>query len=68
MLPFENVSGNANEEYFVSGMYDAIIGELSQISSLRVISRRSALRYAGSKKSAGEIAQELNVNGVVDGR
>jgi TolB-like protein/Flp pilus assembly protein TadD len=67
VLPLENLAGDPEQEYFVSGMYDALIGELSQIGSLRVISRRSAARYADSNKSVAEIARELGVNGVVDG-
>ena len=67
VLPLDNLGGKSEEEYFVSGMYDALIGELSQISSLRVISRRSAARYANSNKSMADIARELSVNGVVDG-
>ena len=66
VLPLANLGGG-EQEYFVSGMYDALIGELSQIASLRVISRRSATQYASSRKSVAEIARELDVNGIVDG-
>ena len=67
VLPLQNQSLDAGEEYFVAGMHDAMIGALSQIGSLRVISRTSAMRYTGSGKSIPEIARELNVDGVVEG-
>jgi TolB-like protein/Tfp pilus assembly protein PilF len=66
VLPLENLSGNPEEEYFADGMHFALIGELARISALRVISRQSAMRYKGSGKSIPEIAQELNVDGVVE--
>lgn len=66
VLPFENLSG-PDQEYFVAGMHDAVIGELAQIRAVRVISRTSAMRYKNSNKSVPEIARELNVAGVVEG-
>jgi TolB-like protein/tRNA A-37 threonylcarbamoyl transferase component Bud32/Tfp pilus assembly protein PilF len=67
VLPFDNLSRDTAQEYFVAGMHDALIGELAQIGSLRVISRRSAARYRNTEKSAQDIARELNVNGIVEG-
>jgi TolB-like protein/tRNA A-37 threonylcarbamoyl transferase component Bud32 len=67
VLPFENLSGDSTQEYFAAGMHDALIGELSQIGALRVISRRSVMRYQRSDKSVPEIARELDVDGVVEG-
>ncbi len=66
VLPFDNLSRDSDQEYFVAGMHDALIGELAQISALRVISRTSAVRYRGSNKSVPEIARELNVDGIVE--
>ena len=54
VLPLENLSGDKEQEYFVDGMTDALIGELSQISSLRVISRTSAMVYKGARKPLPE--------------
>jgi len=66
VLPFENLSG-PDQEYFVAGMHDAVIGELTQIGALRVISRTSVLRYKSSNKAVPEIARELDVAAVVEG-
>ena len=67
VLPLENRSDDPNQEYFADGMTDALMTELSKIGALRVISRQSAMRYKGSDKSLPEIAQELDVDAVVEG-
>jgi TolB-like protein/DNA-binding winged helix-turn-helix (wHTH) protein len=67
VLPLQNLSGDTNQEYFADGMTDALITDLAQISSLRVISRTSAMHYKGSHQSLPEIAKELNVDAVVEG-
>jgi TolB-like protein len=67
VLPLENLSGDPEQEYFVAGMHDAIIGELGRIGAFGVIARTSAMRYKGTAKSVPEIAQELKVDGVVEG-
>lgn len=67
VLPLENLSGDINQEYFADGMTDALITDLAQISSLRVISRTSAMHYKGSHQPLPEIAKELNVDAVVEG-
>jgi len=67
VLPLANLSGDAQQEYFADGMTEALIAELAQISSLRVISRTSTMRYKGSNKALPEIAHELNVNGIIEG-
>src|SRR5205823_13243430 len=67
VLPLENLSGDASQEYFADGMTDAIITDLAQVSSLRVISRTSAMHYKGSRQSPTEIARELNVDAIVEG-
>jgi len=67
VLPLANLSGNPEREYFTDGMTDALITDLAHISSLRVISRNSTIRYKGTKKSIPEIAKELNVDAVIEG-
>ena len=67
VLPLENLSGDAGEDYFADGMTDQLITDLAQISALRVISRTSAMAYKGARKSLPEIARELNVDAVVEG-
>ncbi len=67
VLPLENLSGDPEQEYFVDGMTDELITELSKISALRVIARTSVMRYKGTRKSLPEIARELHVDAVVEG-
>ena len=67
VLPLENLSADASQEYFADGMTDALIGDLAKIKGLQVISRTSAMHYKGSKKPLGEIASELKVDAMVEG-
>ena len=67
VLPLENLSGDPQQQYFADGMTEELTTELSQVSSLRVVSRTSAMRYRGTRKSVPEIARELNVDAVVEG-
>jgi len=68
VLPLANLSGDPAQEYFADGMTEALISNLAQIHALsRVISRTSVMRYKGSRKSLPEIAQELNVDAVIEG-
>ena len=67
VLPLENLSGDAAQEYFADGMTDELIATLGQISALRVISRTSVMPYKRARKSLPSIARELNVDAVVEG-
>ncbi len=67
VLPLQNLSGDPAQDYFADGMTDALITDLAQIGSLKVISRTSIMRYKKSDKSLPEIARELNVDGIVEG-
>ena len=67
VLPLENLSGDASQEFFVDGMTDELITDLAKVTSLRVISRTSVMRYKGTKKRLPEIARELNVDGIIEG-
>ena len=67
VLPLENLSHDPEQEYFADGMTEALIGELSQIRPLRVISRNSVMQYKGQRKPTPQIAKELNVDAVVEG-
>ena len=67
VLPLENLSGDPQQQYFADGMTEELTTELSQVSSLRIVSRTSAMRYKGMQKSVPEIARELNVDAVVEG-
>lgn len=67
VLPLENLSGDPAQDYFADGMTDALVTDLAQISSLKVISRTSVMRYKGTRKPLPEIAKELGVDGIVEG-
>lgn len=67
VLPFENLSGDREQEYFVDGMTDAIITKLAQVRALRVISRTSITQYQRTDKLLPRIAEDLNVDAVVEG-
>ena len=67
VLPLTNLSGDPEQEYFADGMTDAVITDLAQLGSVRVISRTSVARYKKTDKSLPEIARELNVDGIVEG-
>jgi serine/threonine protein kinase/tetratricopeptide (TPR) repeat protein len=67
VLPFENLSGDPNQEYFVNGMTDALSAELGKLKALRVISRTSSMRYKNTDKDILTIAKELGVDAVIEG-
>jgi eukaryotic-like serine/threonine-protein kinase len=67
VLPFDNLSGDPDQQYFADGMTDALITDLGQIQALRVISRTSVLRYKGTGKSLEDIGRELNVDAIIEG-
>ena len=67
VLPLDNLSGDPQQDYFVNGMHDALISELSKISALTVRSRQSTLQYRNSDKTMPEIAAELRVDALVEG-
>lgn len=67
VLPLDNLSGDASQNYFADGMTDELITDLAQISALRVISRTSVMAYKGARKPLPQIARELNVDAIVEG-
>jgi TolB-like protein/DNA-binding winged helix-turn-helix (wHTH) protein/Tfp pilus assembly protein PilF len=67
VLPLDNLSGDASQNYFADGMTDELITDLAQISALRVISRTSVMVYKGAHEPLPQIARELNVDAVVEG-
>jgi TolB-like protein/lipoprotein NlpI len=67
VLPLENLSRDPEQEYFADGMTEALIAELGQIGSLRVISRTSTMRYKKTDKPLPQIARELNVDALIEG-
>jgi TolB-like protein/Tfp pilus assembly protein PilF len=67
VLPLENLSGNPEQGYLADGMTEALIGRLSTIQGLRVISRTTSMQFKGTRSSVPEIARKLNVQAVVEG-
>jgi TolB-like protein/Tfp pilus assembly protein PilF len=67
VLPLRNLSGDAQQDYFVDGMTEALITDLAQLKGLRVISRTSSMAYKSEQKTVPEIARELDVDLIVEG-
>ena len=67
VIPLENLSRDPDQEYFADGMTDELITNLATISQARVVSRTSVMHYKRSRETLKEIAQELNVDAVVEG-
>lgn len=67
VLPFENLSGDPAQDYFVDGITDELITEMARIGGVRVISRTSSMQYKHAKENLRKIATELNVDAVVEG-
>lgn len=67
VLPFKNLSNDVQQEYFSDGITDDLITDLSRISGLTVIARRSAYIYKNNKGSIDTVAKELGVQYIVEG-
>lgn len=67
VLPLANLSNDPAQEYFADGMTEELITSLAPIRSLTVISRTSVMRFKGSKLPLREIADQLGVDGIVEG-
>lgn len=67
VLPLDNLSGNPNEAYFADGMTDELTTMLAKNSTLRIVSRTSAMQFKGAHRSLPEIARVLNVDGILEG-
>jgi TolB-like protein/Tfp pilus assembly protein PilF len=67
VLPLKNLSGDPTQEYLADGMTEALIGRLSAIHDLRVISRTSVMRFKNPQLSVPDIARVLGVDAIVEG-
>jgi len=67
VLPLDNLSGDAEQDYFADGMTAQLITDLAKISSLRVVCRTSVIGYKGTQKPPAQIAKELGVDALVEG-
>jgi TolB-like protein/Flp pilus assembly protein TadD len=67
VLPFANLSGDANQEYFSEGLTEELLNALAQINGLQVAARASAFSFKGQNVDIGTIARRLNVAAVLEG-
>jgi TolB-like protein/DNA-binding winged helix-turn-helix (wHTH) protein/Tfp pilus assembly protein PilF len=67
VLPFVNLSAEADNTYFVDGITEELIAQLSQIRGLTVISRTSVMKYKGTQKDVATIGRELKVGMILEG-
>ena len=67
VLPLKNLSGDPMQEYLADGMTEDLVGRLSRIHDLRVISRTSVMRFKTTQLSVPEIAKALHVDAIVEG-
>ena len=67
VLPFANMSGDPEQEYFSDGISEDVITDLSKVSALAVVSRNSAFMYKGKLVDVPKVARELKVQYVLEG-
>jgi adenylate cyclase len=67
VLPFDNMSGDAEQEYFSDGISEDLITELSRVRWLTVIARNSTFTYKGKAVDVGQVGRELGVRYVLEG-
>jgi TolB-like protein/DNA-binding winged helix-turn-helix (wHTH) protein len=67
VLPLKNLSGDPTQEYLAEGMTESLIGRLSGIHDLRVISRTSVMHFKDTQLSVPEIAKALQIDAIVEG-
>src|SRR5262249_10633225 len=67
VLPLTNLSSEQGQEFFADGMTEALITELAKISSLRVVSRTSVMRFKGKTEPLAQLARALRARGILEG-
>jgi len=67
VLPFDNLTHDAAQDYFVDGLHDALITELAKLGTLGVTSRNSVMRYKGKAVAMKDVAHELGVDALLEG-
>jgi adenylate cyclase len=67
VLPFANMSGDAEQEYFSDGISEDIITDLSKVSALSVVARNTAFTFKGKNVDVSQIAKQLKVGHVLEG-
>ena len=67
VLPFENLSGDKEQEYFSDGIAEEILNALAQIKDLKVAGRTSSFRFKGTAVNIQEVGEKLKVSTVLEG-
>jgi eukaryotic-like serine/threonine-protein kinase len=67
VLPFDNLTHDASQDYFVDGLHDALITELAKLGTFGVTSRNSVMRYRGKTLAMRDVARELGVDALLEG-
>jgi len=67
VLPLDNFSGDASQQYLAEGMTDELITMIARNSTLQITSRTSVMQYKGARRPLSEIAHSLGVDGIVEG-
>ena len=67
VLPFQNMSGDAEQEYFSDGISEDITTDLSKVSALEVIARNTAFQFKGQALDVCDVARKLGVSHVLEG-
>jgi TolB-like protein len=67
VLPFENFSGDKENEYFSDGLTDTVLHQLAQIPDLKVIARNSSFQFKGTNLDVREVGERLGVGNVLEG-
>lgn len=67
VLPFVNMTGDADQEYFSDGISEELLNALAQVSDLRVVARTSAFQFKGENRDISDIARQLGVAFVLEG-
>ena len=67
VLPFDNLTRDASQEYFVDGIHEALITDLARLGTVNVTSRNSVMRFKGRAQSMKDVARELGVDALIEG-
>ena len=67
MLPFVNMSGDAQQDYFSDGLSEELLNSLSRITALQVAARTSSFSFKGKQVNIADIAHSLNVGAILEG-
>jgi TolB-like protein/Flp pilus assembly protein TadD len=67
VLPFDNMTHDASQDYFVEGIHEALITDLAKLGTVKVTSRNSVMRFKGKPQSLKDVARELDVDALIEG-